>query len=233
MNERTPELDRRIALHEAGHIVVGRALGAEFGGATINAGPDFSGMAWGPSFEAPSRLSDLNLATDICERVRLLMPGPCDPRVDGAEFYTHAHFRIVELMAGTEAERIMHIADPPLEAINDLAQARAFANIVCCSNLPSAIEQFLNFARAEAAALIAAHHDIVLAIAAGLLEKRTLSAAELDQLIAASLARQDFEAEKRRRADMAQCVANARAFAAYTGGNVRHSTLCGLNSDLA
>jgi hypothetical protein len=213
--ERTPELDHRIALHEAGHIVVGRALGAEFGGATINAGLDFSGMAWGPSFEAPSRLSDLNLATDICDRVRPLMPGLGDRRVDGAEFYTHAHFRIVELMAGTEAERILHTADPPLDAVNDQQQARAFAGVVCCSSSPSAIDRFISYARAEAAAVIAAHRDVVLAIAAGLLEKRTLSAAEIDRIIAASLARQDLEAEKRRRADMARCMANSGRFAAY------------------
>jgi hypothetical protein len=207
-----PGIDRRIALHEAGHITVGRALGAEFGGATINPGPDFSGMAWGPYFE-PSRLSDLSLATDICDRVRPLMPGLGDRRVDGAEFYTHAHFRIVELMAGTEAERILHIADPPLDAINDRQQAWAFANIVCCSNSPSAIEQFLSFARAEAAALIAAHRSVVLAIAEALLEKRTLSSgAEIDQIIADALTSAALAAERKRRADWSLVVTNARTF---------------------
>jgi hypothetical protein len=49
-----------------------------------------------------------------------------------------------------------------------------------------------------------------------LLEKRTLSGGgEIDQIIATSLARQDLEVEKKRRADMAQMAENARAFAAY------------------
>jgi hypothetical protein len=205
-------------LHEAGHITVGRALGAEFGGATINAGPDFSGMAWGPSFEAPSCLSDLNLVTNICDRIRPLMPGLGDRRVDGAEGYTHAQFRIVELMAGTAAESILHTADPPLEAINDLVQARAFAYIVCCSNSPNAIEQFLNFARAEAAAFVEEHRGVVLAIADALLEKRTLDGPAIDRIIAAALASESLAAERKRRADWSSVVINARTFAfeAYT-----------------
>jgi len=35
---RSPEMDRRIAFHEAGHVVVGRALGQQIGGVTIEPG---------------------------------------------------------------------------------------------------------------------------------------------------------------------------------------------------
>jgi hypothetical protein len=41
--------DRRTAIHEAGHVVVGRALGMEVGGCTIVEGPDFAGLTWGPA----------------------------------------------------------------------------------------------------------------------------------------------------------------------------------------
>jgi hypothetical protein len=44
--------DTRIAWHEAAHLAVGRALGATYGGATIEENPDlgFSGLCWGPDY---------------------------------------------------------------------------------------------------------------------------------------------------------------------------------------
>jgi hypothetical protein len=45
--------DRRVALHEAAHLTVGRALGTTYGGATINENLElgFSGLVWGPDFQ--------------------------------------------------------------------------------------------------------------------------------------------------------------------------------------
>jgi hypothetical protein len=64
--------DRRSALHEAAHLTVGRALGATFGGATINADPDrgFSGLVWGPHFESLFA----GEASKVVEQLDALMP---------------------------------------------------------------------------------------------------------------------------------------------------------------
>jgi hypothetical protein len=47
-------MDRRIAFHEAGHVVVGRALGQQIGGVTIEPGVNYSGATWGPTSDPAS-----------------------------------------------------------------------------------------------------------------------------------------------------------------------------------
>jgi hypothetical protein len=54
--------DWRIAFHEAGHVVCGRALGEEVGGVTIVEGPDYGGLTWGPKGNS----SRLKIASMIC-----------------------------------------------------------------------------------------------------------------------------------------------------------------------
>jgi hypothetical protein len=51
--------DRRVALHEAAHLTVGRALGASYGGATIQENEElgFSGLCWGPDYSRQSRFA--------------------------------------------------------------------------------------------------------------------------------------------------------------------------------
>ena len=98
--------DARIAQHEAAHLTVGRVLGAEFGGATIVENTDlgYGGLCWGPKFQ--SRFADEECSTAIVDQIVELMPKDGDTRDDTAEIYQHVFARVVELTAGSEAERM-------------------------------------------------------------------------------------------------------------------------------
>jgi hypothetical protein len=118
----------------------------------------------------------------------------------------------IELMAGSEAERALYRAAPPLPAQHDEDEARGFGAAFCYSE--RAITLFIEYARAEAAALIDLHRTAVLAIAEALVSRRTLNGEEIDQIIAAAHARDELTAEKSRRAEWAKAVANAATFEA-------------------
>jgi hypothetical protein len=196
--------DWRIALHEAGHVVVGRALGEEVGGVTIVPGPDFGGLTWGPKGNS-SRLSSLDEKPDICAKITALMPAFGEPRVNAAEIFTYCHVRVVDLCAGTAAETILHPACAPWIAHSDIREARKIASMICTSE--AAIDAYLGFGLVEAKALIEQHRAAVLAIAEALMVHRTLDAEQIDTIIATA-------PELARRADWALVEGNAAASAA-------------------
>jgi hypothetical protein len=73
---RTPEMDFRIALHESGHILCGKAFGFPVALATIVPAGGYGGMVSGSadsSFLSPEHVADL------CEKVRPLMPQIGEP----------------------------------------------------------------------------------------------------------------------------------------------------------
>jgi hypothetical protein len=200
---RSPVDDWRIALHEAGHVVVGRALGEQVGGVTIVAGPDFGGLTWGPLGNS-ARLSatDADECPDLCEKLAGVMPGPGEPRIDAAEIYAHVFVRVIDLCAGTAAETLLHPDCEPWVAHSDIRQARALASLICSSE--SAIDAYLIFALAEAKALINQHRAAVLAIARALMIHRTLDAVIIHEIIA-------LAPERARRADWARVQQSAAA----------------------
>src|SRR5271166_1735560 len=121
--------DRRIARHEAAHLTVGRALGAKFGGATIEENPDlgFGGLCWGPDFQ--SRFA--GETNSVIEQIDELMPRDGDERDDTAEIYQHVFARVVELTAGSEAEKL-YFGDA-WEASDDRKQERQLAALIYSS----------------------------------------------------------------------------------------------------
>jgi len=82
--------------------------------------------------------------------------------------------RLVELAGGTAAETVLHSEDEPWIAHSDIRQARSLAAIICTSE--AAIDAYLEFALAEAKALISKHRETVLALANALMIERTLDA---------------------------------------------------------
>ena len=166
--------DWRVALHEGGHVVVGRALGSEVGGVTIIEGPDYGGKTWGPAGNA-SRVSSVDEQPELAEKIAGLMPAFGEPRSGAADIFAHVHVRITDLMAGTAAETLLHLDCAPWVALSDIRQARSLAGIICTSE--AAIDAYLAFAAEEAKALITTHRAAVLAIAEALMVHRTL---ELD-----------------------------------------------------
>jgi hypothetical protein len=200
---RSPIDDWRIALHEAGHVVVGRVLGEEVGGVTIVEGPDYGGLTWGPQGNS-ARLSSTE-KSDLCEKIGALMPGDGETRENAAEIYAHCHVRVTDLCSGTAAETLLHPDDEPWIAHSDIRQARMLASLVCSSE--GAIDAYLAFGLAEAKALIVQHRAAVLAIAQALLIERTLNAEQIDDIIRRA-------PEAARRADWVLVEKNAADFAA-------------------
>jgi hypothetical protein len=116
------------------------------------------------------------------------------------------------LMAGTAAETLLHADDPPWEPKSDLLQAQSLASLVCSS--PGAVDALLTFGFEEAMALIREHKVLVLAVARALIDhpERTLTGAEVDTIIAKTIADEALTAKRLRRERWQQVVANTAAF---------------------
>jgi hypothetical protein len=176
------------------------------GYATLEPGAGFAGRVVGIGGDT----ANLGTSARICAEVQTFWPSLFEPRDDCGPFFLHAVNRATELAAGSIGE-VELIEGPPLEALDDRKQSLLFAKLVCAS--PRSVEAFLEFAAVEARNLIAANRSVVLELATALVERRTMTGDEITQLVASALTRQDLAIEKRRRADMARCLASAQAFA--------------------
>jgi hypothetical protein len=187
--------DARIAQHEAAHLCVGRALGAQFGGATIEENTElgFSGLCWGPDFE--SRFAgDTN--SSAIEQIAELMP--CDGDVRDAEtapIFQHVVNRVTELTAGSEGEKLAF--GDAWTAADDRAQERKLASLIYSSS--EAAEAFIAACALEARAILQRHADVVDALAAALVLHRTLDTAMIDSTISGTVAARQLAQEHERR----------------------------------
>jgi hypothetical protein len=221
---RCPEYNRRCAEHESGHAIVGRALGSFIELVTIVPDGEYAGRCVRRG--APSRslhlldeqkLKEQTAAAltttdiiDICAKIGAPEVGTA--RVDLAEEITRSQTAIIESLAGTVSERVMHPDLPPLPAEHDRAEARALASVICAS--PLAVDSLLAYAEAEAEALIRNNRDIVETLTDALVEKGTLSGDEVDAIIAACVARRNMAAEYERRRQWAGVIERANNFQA-------------------
>jgi hypothetical protein len=185
------------------------------GGVTVVAGADYAGQCWGPQGQS----SMLGSSDEICTQAQALMPPLGESRSDAAEMLVHAHARVIEIVAGTESERLFCTEAPPLEALQDQQDARQFARLVCTH--PDAIDDLIAYCRREAELLLSEHAAIVNSLAAALLEAQTLDGVQIDCVIARALAAADLAAERKRRAAAARMLESAKAFAAIRLPNGR------------
>jgi hypothetical protein len=180
---RSPAMDRRISIHEAGHAAVGRLLKMPVAGSTINPVGGYCGLTWASGdldATAPSA------TVDLCGQLSSLMPGIGESRDDLAVEILHTQHQILELMAGSLAEAMLCPDTPPLPgAEHDQIEARALAGLICRS--VSSVDAYLEFCRGEVGALIESHRDIVRAVAAALVRYRTLTGDQIDDVIRAAL----------------------------------------------
>jgi hypothetical protein len=199
----------RVAYHEAAHLTVGRALGATYGGATIEENRElgFSGLCWGPDFE--SRLAG-ETNSSVIEQIDALMPGDGDVRDDTAEIYQHVVTRVVELTAGSEAER-MHFGDA-WPATDDRRQEQQLAGLIFSTR--GAANAFIAACALEARAILHRHLDVVEALAAALLEHRTIDAALIDGVISRTVAARELAHEHERRRRWQDVITSAGSFKA-------------------
>ncbi len=222
--------EHRIAIHEASHAVVRRALGMSIGGATIVPGADYGGMVWGPE-GGPERLKYSESLLDTLElyaKAREVMPALGEPRNECATYYQVTWSSVIELVASTEGERLLCDGDP-LDAVADRAQAWHLAEAFCCLDDSEIVETFIAYCRAEAGAIIRRHREAVLSVAAGLVEKRTLTGNEIDVLIFEALGRATIDREKGRRREWAATIVRASEFEKLGGccSGLEHTRLRG------
>ncbi|WP_162496258.1 hypothetical protein [Bradyrhizobium canariense] len=91
-------------------------------------------------------------------------------------------------------------------------QAVALASLVCKS--AEALERFLAFAEQQARDLLAPHVPIIMALSIVLKIRRTLTGAEIDDVIATTVAGLQLAAERKRRADWRNAELTAARFRA-------------------
>jgi hypothetical protein len=202
---RSVEDDERIALHEIGHSLSGRLLGNELGGVTCDPGPDFGGLTWGPAHDRQAQFSSRD-ASSICAIIGPVMPAPGERRTEVADVYLHVFSRVVELVAGSVAESLF-LPGEPWPATSDRAQERALASLICSS--PGAVEAFVAFCRVEATALLRPRAHIIRALTIALIQRRTMTGAEVDAVIETVVAAKEAEDEHQRRADWRRRKASA------------------------
>jgi hypothetical protein len=102
------------------------------------------------------------------------MPAIGESRAEVADIYLHAFNRIVELVAGTEGERLFLLGEPWFAA-DDERQAISFALLITSS--PASADALITACRIECAALLEASAHIVRALALQLQRDRRMDAA--------------------------------------------------------
>jgi hypothetical protein len=204
---RTETDDIRVCFHEASHAAIGRRW-SELGGMTCVAGDGFAGRCWGPKFEA--KFADEQEASpSVCEQIAPLMPQPGESRTDVADVFLHVHNQVVELVAGTEGEKLFCNGGPWFAA-DDERQAFGYASLITSS--PESAAAFIEFARVEAISLLTSSAHIVRALADELRIKRTMDGNEIDEIIAQAVAARGLEIEHQRRDDWKQRKESAAEF---------------------
>jgi hypothetical protein len=211
---RRPDDDWRVAIHEGSHCLSGLVLfgAGSLGGSTIVPSASFGGLTWGTRNSA-SLGSNEDVPVDLCDQMRALMPADGEPILNASEIHAHVRGRCVDLLSGSEGERLLCPDGPPWPADSDLAQARSLASIVCSST--ETVELFLAFCRAEAANLVAEHRASIQAVAAALIEHRTLTGDQIVAVVAESVAREAAAAEHARRAAWQRAEESAASFVAF------------------
>lgn len=127
-------------------------------------------------------------------------------------YFLHCFNRIVELVGGTEGERLF-LPGEPWFAADDERQAIAYASLITAS-LVSA-DALISACRIECAALLQASAHIVRALAFQLQRDRTMDAAAIDSCIECAVAEKALAEERARRADWARVQQSAADFAAH------------------
>jgi hypothetical protein len=195
---RTEDDDERIAVHEAGHIVVARLLGHPLGGATVDPGPGYEGRVWGECY-AEAFTNGRGDASHVRETLAPLMPKPGEDRSAVSDVFGNVYAQCIELMAGRAAERMLLSDSEPVPPVDDLRQARELAMLICTSE--EAIETFIAHCDVAARDLLLPYGDVVMTLSIVLRIKRTLDSDEIDKIIADLQARKAQAIEHRRRAD--------------------------------
>lgn len=219
--ERSPLRNKRIAAHEIGHALCGRAVGSTVLSVTIIPCSDGSNAYQGRTVRSGAK-TELALADDLpsvtssgdvvslCERLERLTPEIGSNRVKSGVYYQIAQSNIVELLGASACELALFPDLPPLNAPHDLDEAVAFARVAVVAR--PAVAALLEYCRAEATAIITDNLDVARALVEALEEVGVLSGEQVDQIISNAIAYRAIEAERVRREDWRRRELSSAAF---------------------
>jgi hypothetical protein len=214
---RSADRNARIASHEIGHALVGRAIGTHIHCTTIipDHGPNgYQGrtVRSGPVSEltlTDSAVLETEEILSICERLERLTPELGSNRVESSEYYLRAQSNIIELVAGQEAELLLY-PGPALGAQHDFSEADAFAKI--CVVASPAIASLIEYCKAEARAILRENLDIARALVAELVNRGTLVTEQIDEIIVRGIAIKALAAEHEARRRWQHVIESASRF---------------------
>ena len=144
----------------------------------------------------------------MIEQITSLMPRDGDTRDGTMEIYAHVRARTVELCSGSEQEKLAFGDAWP--ATDDRRQERALAGLIFSSL--EAQDAFIVACGAQAREILRRHADVVDALAAALVEHRTLGGAQIDDTIGRTIAARQLSQEYERRRVWRKIEARADKF---------------------
>jgi hypothetical protein len=202
---RSAAFTARLAAHEIGHTLVGKCIGTFIHLVTIVPDLGYQGrtVRSGPVSELDlnddSKVLNTTEVISVCESLLELEPELGSNRIASSEHYQRCIGNIMELVAGQEAELLLHSDQPVLGAVHDFVEADAFAKLAVVAS-PS-VEALIKYCQAESRGLLEKNIDIARALVAALIAKGTLLTDEIDQIISATVVARAVEAERVRRND--------------------------------
>jgi hypothetical protein len=171
-----------VAAHEAGHCTVARLVGLSVAGVSVD---DIDGHHGGALVDDANRASAPAETTDLVATLQGLMPKLGENRDSVAVDLLRCHDLVLVSLAGAEAELLFGGPLLPNTA-HDLIEARALASLLCRS--PTSIDAYIEFARCEVRELLSTHVGILIAVAAALIRRRSLTGSEIDWIVRRSCA---------------------------------------------
>jgi hypothetical protein len=205
---RSHDEDERIAVHEAGHIVVARLLGHPLGGATVDPGPGYEGRVWGECY-AEAFTNGRGDASHVRETLAPLMPKPGEDRSSVSDVFGSVYSQCMELMAGRAAEQML-LDGTAVTPVDDLRQTRELAMLICTSE--ESIDTYIAHCDVAARDLLLPYGDVLMTLSIVLRIKRTLDSDEIDKIISDVQARKALAVERGRRKRWQRVIENAAAF---------------------
>ena len=208
---RSYDEDVRISLHESGHCIAQLLFGEPVGFVTVNPADGYEGCVrgeWGIRGFVKEGGKVLD-AGDVRAVLAPCMPLPGEDRAKVSDIFSTVHAKCIQYASGKVAERMLLDGEPSF-ASDDIRQARELAALICSSE--KAIDSFLDHCEIAAHDLLAPYVPLLMSLQIILRLRRTMTGAEVYDVIATTLARFELAAERARRRQWKGTLASAAAF---------------------
>lgn len=204
--------DAQVIGHELGHYKINQIINGKSKISLVSVTPSdsYEGICRGGDRSAAFVFDKPIDASDIRKLLEPSMPRAGEDRGDKADIFQSVFDAVTELMAGEAAEELL--MGNACFASDDRRQAKEMAALIGVSS-SQAVDKFISFCLQHARDLLAPHVPVLVLLQDVLRVRRDMTGEELD---CASAIISDQLAEKKRRRDWANIVANAKQFEEMT-----------------